>query len=413
MKYKSLKALFYQNPENFDENYHRRFNNSLAIKTGLQVYPYDKKHQKRISNSYEIFYLPNAELSVLIEDVFQNTQKVERIRLKLPKIAEEQLFATNLVNELQSTNEIEGVQSTRKELNEVMKRVINKQYKNQRFEGLVKQYLSLINSQKTLKITQVKDFRNIWDNLLSKAEVEDLPDGKLFRKESVCISDGQRNVHEGDYNEEQILQDLQALINELNNRQIPKLPRYLIAHYFYEYIHPFYDGNGRTGRFILCSYLSQVLDPLTAITFSSTIAKNKNSYYKAFTEMSDIHNRAEATNFVIRMLKILKNGQADLIDAMERDSRLLLQAQELINTFSLDEIANNILFILLQQEIFGNQYDRISDEELSKVINTTRYKLDQGMHKLVDMNLIKQVGKSPKIHVISDALKEKIANKEA
>lgn len=235
-----------------------------------------------------------------------------------------------------------------------------------------------------------------------------MPDGKSFRKESVFITDGRRNVYEGDYNEEQILKDLQSLIVELNNKQIPQLPRFLMAHYFYEYVHPFYDGNCRTGR---CSYLSQVLDPLTAITFSSTIAKNINSYYKSFTEMSDIHNRAEATNFIIRMLKILRNGQADLIDAMQRDSTLLVQAQELIKTYSLDEITNNILFILLQQEIFGNQYEQISDEELSKVINTTRYKLDQGMRRLIKMNLVKQVGKSPKIHVISDSLKEKLAKK--
>lgn len=61
------------------------------------------------------------------------------------------------------------------------------------------------------------------------------------------------------------------------------------------------------------------------------------------------------------MLKILRNEQADLIDAMQRDSTLLVQAQELIKTYSLDEMTNNILFILLQQEIFGNQYERISD----------------------------------------------------
>lgn len=47
-----------------------------------------------------------------------------------------------------------------------MKRVINKQYKNQRFEGLVKQYLSLMNNRKALKISKVNDSRNIWDNLL-------------------------------------------------------------------------------------------------------------------------------------------------------------------------------------------------------------------------------------------------------
>lgn len=404
MKYESLKAIFYQHPNDFDEYYQKRFNNLLAVKTGLDIYPYDKKRQKRINQKYEIFYLPNNELSILIEKVFQNTQKIEEIRLKLPQIAEEQLFATNLVNELQSTNEIEGVKSTRKELNEVMKRVIKKDYKDQRFEGLVEQYLQLM-KKKQIKIERLKDFRHIWDNLLSKAEVEDVPDGKLFRKDSVFISDGQRNVHEGDYNEEQISHDLTALIKELNNDQIPQLPRYLMAHYFYEYVHPFYDGNGRTGRYILCSYLAQVLDPLTAITFSSTIAKRKNSYYKAFTEMSDVHNRAEATNFIIRMLKILYNGQLDLIDAMRNDSKALEKAKQIIAAYPLTDNAREVLYILLQQAIFGNQYDQLSDAELSKIIDISRYKLTQVIEELEAQRLIKQVGKSPKSHVLNDKLR--------
>lgn len=408
MKYESLKAIFYQHPNDFDKYYQQRFNNPLAVKTGLYIYPYDKKRQRRINQNYEIFYLPSSELSILIEDVFQNTQKVEEIRLKLPKIAEEQLFATNLVNELQSTNEIEGVKSTRKELNEVMKRVIKKDYKDQRFEGLVKQYLKLMKN-KQIKITQLEDFCHIWDDLLSKAEVEDMPDGKLFRKDSVFITDGQRNVHEGDHDEDQIKHDLTALVAELNNAKIPQLPRYLMAHYFYEYVHPFYDGNGRTGRFILCSYLAQVLDPLTAITFSSTIVKSKNSYYKAFTEMSGVHNRAEATDFIIRMLKILRNGQLDLIDAMRSDKEALEKAKKIITSYTLADNSSEVLFVLCQQAIFGNQYDQLSDEDLSKIIGISRYKLAQSIKQLENQDLIKQIGKSPKSHVISDSLREKIA----
>ena len=251
MKYESLKALYYQNRGNFEQVYQNRFNSPEAIKTGLFIFPYDKRRQERLRKSYEMFYLPNAELSILIENVFQNTQKIERIMLRLPQIAEIQLFNTNLANELQSTNEIEGVKSTRKEINEVINRVNKHDYRDQRFEGLVKQYLNLMNNQ-TLSIKTLQDFRTIWNNLLSKTEVDAEPDGTLFRKDSVFITDGQRNIHEGDYDEKQIDNDLTALIAELNNNNIPKLPRYLMAHYFYEYVHHFYDGNGRTGSYILC-----------------------------------------------------------------------------------------------------------------------------------------------------------------
>ncbi|WP_367341244.1 Fic family protein [Limosilactobacillus sp.] len=407
MKYESLKSLYYQNPGNFERVYHSRFDSPEAVRTGLYVFPYDKKRQKRLVQSYEMFYIPNAELSILMETVFQNTQKIERIRLRLPGIAEVQLFTTNLANELQSTNEIEGVRSTRKEINEVIKRINSHDYRNQRFEGLVKQYLNLMND-KPVTLVKLADFRDIWNNLLSKSEVDAVPDGKLFRTEPVFITDGQRNIHEGDHSEGQINQDLMALIRELNNVQIPKLPRYLMAHYFFEYVHPFYDGNGRTGRYILCSFLSQILDPLTAITFSSTIAKKKNSYYKAFMEMSNEHNRAEATRFIMAMLKILRNGQVDLIDAMTEDVAMLKKAQDVLQKYHLSSLALQVANVLCQQAIFGTQYDTVSDKEIVKYLKTTRYKLNQVIEELVDQGLVKKIGASPKIHIISDKLRAHI-----
>lgn len=408
MKYESLKFLYYQDPDDFEQAYNRRFNSPEAIKTGLYVFPYDKRRQKRWAQNYEMFYLPNAELSILTETVFQNTQRIERIRLRLPGIAEVQLFTTNLVNELQSTNEIEGVKSTRKEINEVIKQVNDHQYQDQRFEGLVKQYLNLMND-KPLGINALTDFRRIWNSLLSETEVEAAPDGKLFRAEPVYITDGNKNIHEGDHSEEQIDKDLAALIKELNNKQIPQLPRYLMAHYFYEYIHPFYDGNGRTGRYILCALLAQVLDPLTAITFSSTIAKKKNSYYKAFMEMSDQHNRADATMFIIAMLRILRNGQIDLLDAMDEDVAILKKAENILKECHLSALALQAANVLCQQVIFGTQYDTISDGKLCEYLKTTRYKLNQAINELTNQDLVKQIGASPKIHVISDKLRAQIS----
>lgn len=407
MKYQSLKALFYQDYNNFEQNYQNRFNNQVAVKTNLFIHPYDKKKEGRLPEKYEIFYLPNNEISILVQEVFTNTQKIESIRARLPRVAEMQLFMTNLVKELQSTNEIEGVRSTKKEINSVMSRILKKNYKDQRFEGLVKQYLNLQN-KKELSIEKPGDFRQIWDNLLSKTEVEAQPDGKYFRKDHVFITDGNRNVHEGDSDEKQIISDLAALIAEIHDKNIPSIPRYLIAHYFYEYIHPFYDGNGRTGRYILCSELANTLDPLTAITFSSTIAKKKSSYYKAFSEMSNPHNRGEATCLVIKLLEILRNGQLDLLDAMQRDQKLLEKASDYIEKQNLSDIAKNVLFVYFQQAIFGSDLERISDSDLAEQINLTRYKFSQVINELEKKSLVKEVAKKPKAHILNNELEKQL-----
>lgn len=407
MKYESLKSLFYQDYNNFDNNYKNRLNNPVAVKTNLFIHPFDKKRQKRLLEKYEIFYLPNSEISILLQDIFTNTKKIENIRARLPRVAEQQLFMTNLVNELQSTNEIEGVRSTKKEINAVMSRILKKDYANQRFEGLVKQYLNLQNEEE-VSIKNPSDFRKIWDSLLSNAEVDAQPDGKFFRKDFVYITDGNRNVHEGDKNEEQIISDLDSLISELHDNTIPAIPRYLIAHYFYEYIHPFYDGNGRTGRYILCSYLASILDPLTAITFSSTIAKKKSTYYKAFTEMSDPHNRGEATILIIKLLEVLKKGQLDLLDTMKHDQELLNKSFEFIKNLELSDNAKNILFIYFQQTIFGTDLEKINDNDLAKQLDLSRYMMTQALDELSEKDLIREVSKKPKTHILSAKIENEL-----
>lgn len=72
---------------------------------------------------------------------------------------------------------------------------------------------------------------------------------------------------------------------------IDPLIKMSIIHYQFEAIHPFFDGNGRTGRIILLLYLklTGLLD-LPALFLSRYIMENKDIYYKnlrAVTEKND------------------------------------------------------------------------------------------------------------------------------
>ncbi|MCP4179957.1 MAG: Fic family protein, partial [bacterium] len=76
-----------------------------------------------------------------------------------------------------------------------------------------------------------------------------------------------------------LLKDLEKYIN-IDDDADP-LIRMAIIHYQFESIHPFYDGNGRTGRIINVLYLvlKELLDnPI--LYLSSYIIKNKRDYYK-------------------------------------------------------------------------------------------------------------------------------------
>ena len=67
----------------------------------------------------------------------------------------------------------------------------------------------------------------------------------------------------------------------MNDDSIPYLIKIAITHYYFEYIHAFYDGNGRMGRYIASSMLYN-LDPLIAMKLSSVIKNNYKRYLDSF-----------------------------------------------------------------------------------------------------------------------------------
>ncbi|WP_419802237.1 Fic family protein [Mucilaginibacter sp.] len=85
------------------------------------------------------------------------------------------------------------------------------------------------------------------------------------------------------------LKDLEDFIHAEDN--IDPLIKLALIHYQFEAIHPFSDGNGRTGRIILLLYLKQVgLLELPALYLSNYIIDHKNDYYlklRMVTEKGD------------------------------------------------------------------------------------------------------------------------------
>src|SRR5690554_2056474 len=98
------------------------------------------------------------------------------------------------------------------------------------------------------------------------------------------------------------LANLEAFIN--NEDDIDPLIKMALMHYQFEAIHPFSDGNGRTGRILLLLYLklSGLLDT-PAIYLSEYIIKNKADYYKSLRSVTE-NNDWE--NYILYMLDMIE-----------------------------------------------------------------------------------------------------------
>ena len=107
------------------------------------------------------------------------------------------------------------------------------------------------------------------------------------------------------------------MIHLATSDEIPRLQAAIMSHFLFEYIHPFYDGNGRTGRYLLALYLNHDLTMPTVLSLSRTIAENKNAYYKAFVEAEAKLNCGELTLFVNTLLGFIREAQDELIGELE------------------------------------------------------------------------------------------------
>lgn len=107
--------------------------------------------------------------------------------------------------------------------------------------------------------------------------------------------------------------NLEKFINEDNS--LDPLVKMAIMHYQFEAIHPFSDGNGRTGRILLLLFLKieKLLD-IPAIFLSQYIMDHKNDYYK---KLRDVTERNDWSGFIIYMLDMIEQTATTDLNRLE------------------------------------------------------------------------------------------------
>ena len=124
------------------------------------------------------------------------------------------------------------------------------------------------------------------------------------------------------------MKNLEEYINT-DDDMVDPLIKLAIIHYQFESIHPFYDGNGRTGRILSILYmiLKDLLDA-PILYLSKYIIRNKSEYYRLFKETRETQNYE---NWIIYILVGIEEMAEETIQTINKiRDEILKMKHELI-----------------------------------------------------------------------------------
>ena len=147
--------------------------------------------------------------------------------------------------------------------------------------------------------------------------------------------------------EDIIREKLQAFENFANEENgLDPLIKMALMHYQFEAIHPFFDGNGRTGRIILLLFLkhSGLMD-LPALYLSSYILKHKDKYY---INLKNVTVQNDWESWILYMLDMVEQTAKSARNRIKRIETLMNKMSDEIQTTLPKIYSKDLLEILFQ-----------------------------------------------------------------
>lgn len=127
-----------------------------------------------------------------------------------------------------------------------------------------------------------------------------------------------------------------------------------VLHYQFESIHPFYDGNGRTGRILNILYLimNNLLD-IPILYLSSYIIQNKSEYYRL---LNQLNRGGDWESWVLFMLKAVEETSISTMNKIKRINELLNDTIELAKKNAPKVYSKELIELLFEQPYSKIEY---------------------------------------------------------
>lgn len=344
-----------------------------------------------ISSSYDIPLLPlsyDLESKEILKQLNQANRRLAELKGVAMTIPNENILISTLtLQEAKDSSEVENIVTTQDDLyqgaaasiselavNAATKEVLN-------YREALEHGFRLVKDKGVLSSSVIREIQQLLEH--NSAGFRSVPGTALKRSDGLLVytppQDKQVII--------KLMENLEQFINDNSLSDLDPLIKLAIIHHQFESIHPFYDGNGRTGRIICVLYLilTKLLD-LPILYLSRYITHNKGEYYRLIQAIRDKNNdnATEWESWILFMLRGVEETAIETTQLVKGISKLMAEFKSVLRPKFGKQYRHELL-----NNLFFHPYTKV--EFLEKELNVSRPTATRYLNGLVETGLIDKI----------------------
>lgn len=265
------------------------------------------------------------------------------------------------------------------------------------YREAINEGFKLVRNKNILALNDIKRIQEVLEQ--NSAGFRTTPGTQLKRSSDGAViytppQDGQRIV--------ELMSNLEQFINDDELCPIDPLVKMAIIHHQFESIHPFYDGNGRTGPIVNILYLvtSGLLD-LPILYLSRYITHNKAEYYERIQAIRNTtgDNSAQWEAWILYMLRGVEQTAEETIALVKNIGKLMTEYKNIIRPAFGGKYSHELL-----NGLFYHPYTKIG--HLESNMQVSRQTAAKYLDRLASLGLLQKERMGKENYYINTKLME-------
>lgn len=339
--------------------------------------------------SYQIPMLPlpyDLETKAVLKQLTQSHRRLAELKGLARTMPNERILVSTLtLQEAKESSEVENIITTQ---NDVYSADVHEKdsIKNPAVKEVMNYYDAI-----SAGYLMVKDTKSLTTNMIK--QIQERLEGNhagyrstpvyLKRADGVIVYTPPQSIDIV----ELAMNNLESFINNDSISELDPLIKMAIIHHQFESIHPFYDGNGRTGRIVNILYLVAMgLLDYPILYLSRYITRHKGDYYRLIQAVRDREgdNFAEWEKWVLFMLKGIEETASDSIILVKEINQLMAEYK-----YSLRSSLGKLYSHDLLNNLFSHPYTKVSFLERDLMI--TNKTASRYLDRIVELGLLNKM----------------------